>query len=294
MRRSVEVLGFHKEQREVRILLGLYVENRFQSGHENFLGMMHRGNVECFVRPAWPFPEHPDEHAAKSDGRLGGNVDGVLAQVYGQNFQERDGKIYQVNTMTAWDNYVPILNAEQPIRWSPFSDYGPGEWGLPWSPDVEAPPLDQWVPFTTWTLGPFTEAASYLITVMLRISGQTYSTLVAREPEFTVDGPERLLSRINYEDLICLRDHERSPWKKRLAPFENSHLLLGEGYDVIVLHSPLADKVQSLGGGIGITPAPRQPSTGDRYVTANQAFCMTLRYSAMPIQYAPSEAVLHR
>jgi hypothetical protein len=293
MRRSVEVLGFHQGDREMRILVGLYVENRLPAGADNYLGIMHRGNMECFVQPAWPLPLHPDESIG--DG-------GVLHQIYGDLFEEIEGEVFQIKTLTAWDDSFEIKR-ERPIPWHPkriSEDRLVESWGWPWEPETLPASVEECVPFTTWKFGPFADPTSYLITFALRIRGKTYDKLVDRDREFTVEGPEHLLSRIKYDDLLRLSDQEQSKWRQRLEPFESSRLLFGsEGYDVIILNPPLADRVLALGGSIGIVPAPKQPTsrgvpTGERFITSNQAFSMTLRYAVSLAPYSESEVAVHK
>jgi hypothetical protein len=289
MCRSVEVLGFHHAEREVRILLGFYVEKKMEAGAENYLRLMHRGNVECFVQPAWPLPLHPDEVKYGSS---------VLRDIYAENFQEQehDNHLLHVKTLTAWDARIPVAQPHPVVPWSPKIEGDPvKDWGWKLMPETPALPLEQYVPFTTWLLGPFDEPAPYLITCAIRIAHKTYDELVESKPQFTVDGPERLLSRIKYDDVFRLADQERAEWEGRLAPFEQSHLLLGDGYDVIILNPPLADSVERLNGSIGIVPAPRQPGRerGERFMTADQAFNMTLRYARSEVEKADQETVLH-
>src|SRR5258708_8746167 len=289
MHRSIEVLGFHQVEREVHILIGLYVENRLAAGTENYLRMLHRRNVECFVQRSWPLPAHPDEF---------GHGSCVLEDIYGDIFEEAPGQQHQVNALTAWDARVP--GEQSPFKpWWPTIDSEPvQEWGWRIPPETPVCPLERYAPFTTWRLGPFTEATSYLVTCTIRIPGTTYEHLVQRKPQFSVDGPERLLSRIKYDDVFRLADQDRASWEERLAPFEQSHLLVGEEYDVIILNPPLADKVDRLNGSIGIVPAPRQPirdgeRRGERFMTADQAFNMTLRYARSDVETADQETVVH-
>jgi hypothetical protein len=276
MRRSVEVLAFHEAKEEVEILFGLYVENRLASGTPNFLGIMHRGNVECFLQPAWPLPLHP----AEARNRLS---KGVFQEIYGDLFRDIGGRPRQVSTLTAWDGEL-FLDAEkqvEPIVWPP-EELRRGEkteFGWPFPSEGCSKPLGRYIPFTTWKLGPFIEATSYLITFVLRITGETYRKLVDRDNEFTVDGPERLLSRITYDDLYRLPQEERALWHERLERFRSSLLLMGEGYDVIILHAPYSDAVEPLNGSLAIGQAPKQPPHADRFVTANQGFSMALRYA---------------
>jgi hypothetical protein len=292
MRRSVEVLGFHEQAREVHIQLGLYLENRYEQG-PNYLRMLHRGNVECFLQPAWPFPSHPDE-------ALSG--ESVLRDLYAPIFEDRGGTIMQVNTLTAWDSPVTYPTPQHAVAWGPQTGICVPGWGVPLVPEMNDSERasGRYYPFTSWSLGPFAEQTSYLITCSLRVSGATYDELVHSKPHFGVDGPERLLRRIRYDDLYRLPDDARGLWERELEPFEQSSITNGEGYDVIVLRSPLADSVERLRGSIGVAAAPKQPlrrdgqQVADRFITSDQAFSMTLRYAADQVsgaeapQYEPA------
>jgi hypothetical protein len=61
--RSVEILAYHQERREVRIHLVLIVQPRCP-GPDAFLKMLHRGNLSCRVVPA----EHAGIHLTNGSG----------------------------------------------------------------------------------------------------------------------------------------------------------------------------------------------------------------------------------
>ncbi len=150
-------------------------------------------------------------------------------------------------------------------------------------------PAGQYAPFTAWRLGPFLDIASYLVTFTLRITGETYHELVDDAREFTVEGPEHLHSRIKYDLQRRYSEPERQEWESFLQPFERSQLLLGEGYDAIILNEPFGDNIEVLSGGMGMLPAPKQPRrtnastqavpSAERFIASSSAFSMTLRYS---------------
>jgi hypothetical protein len=296
MRRSVEVLAFHQESRKVEILFGLYVENKLPAGERNYLRMMHRGNVECFFVPAWPLPQHPAESRVH-----GPEVPGVLQQIYGDLFDEVNGQPRQTSTMTGWDGKVelPVSGQDRPVVWTP-DEQACGEiteFGRPLQSETPSPGFQVYTPFTTWELGPFTEPTSFLLTFVLLIQGATYDELVGGDREFTVDGPERLLSRIRYDDLYRVPDEDRSKWCDRLKPFEQSRLLMGEGYDVMILRPPYANAVEALSGGMGIGLGPRQPlwqgqPMAERFITSHQSFSMALRYAKVDEPASSMSSVL--
>ena len=268
MHRSVEVIGYHKADQEVKILLALFLENQASAGLENYFGMMHRGNVDCEVKPAWPLPCHPDEKALPARNR-------VLQQLYAPAFNEVNGKLFQTKTLTPWDECHAIM--DRPV--------------IPWANKkglkcVRGLPCDQsphYVPFTIWRVGPVTEPGNYLIVCALAFRGQTYYELVERESNFTIDGPTRLLARVKYEDLFRLPQNERTTWAQHLKPFEGAQPLVGDGYDIIILGPPLADEVRT-SGKIGILSAPLQPAHGprhraDRFITSGRTFSMVAKYA---------------
>jgi len=265
--RSVEVLGYHEQ--EVRILLALYLENLAPTGTENYLGMMHRGHVECKIVPAWPLPQHPDEVKAELRAK-----DSILRQLYEPAFTQIDGRLVQLKGLTTWDTWHSVKER----RVIPEKD----GWKLTRSSEIPYMDSGGWVPFTTWRIGPFTESAFYLITCVLGFTGETYRELVDRESDFTVDGPMRLLARVR-DDLLRLPQQDRARWVGELARFECSHLLPGDGYDVIILAPPLAEEVRT-SGQIGIASAPLQPDRGsrhlaDRFIASDQRFSMVVEYA---------------
>jgi len=284
MRRSVEMLSFHQAKKHVRVLLGFFLKN---CAPDNFLGVMHQGEVDLYVHPAWPLPHHPNEDDAER---------GILEELYGGLFSEAAAKssrsdtvLHQQSTLTAWDKLVRVEQPQTLHAWRPFD-------GLVQRLEPEPRPSESYVPFTTWRLGPFKELTSYLITVELRIGGETYKRLVERETQFTVDGPERLLSTFRYMELPRVPQRQRAAWSERLAAFENQKLLLGEGYDIIVLRPPFGDAVEFLRGGLGIAPAGLQPSnnTGLRFTTVDQAFSIGLRYANADVESPDAEIVAYR
>jgi hypothetical protein len=277
MRRSVEVLSFHRADKEVRVLLGLFVQNKKSN---NVLGIMHQSNVDLLVHPAWPFPRHPDER---------GRRHGILDELYGGLFREDRGRLYQTHTLTAWDENLKI--AEQEVRaWAPY-----GRTIKRIEPDISVGP-HTYVPFTTWTLGPFPEVCSYLITFELQIKGPAYQYLVAPERSFTVDGPERLLSTFRYGELPRVHSRHRDQWRKSLDTFEKHKLLIGEGYDIVVLRPPLGDAIEFFRGGMGIAPASIQPSdeVALRFTTVDQSFSIGLRYASSDVGDLTPEIVAYR
>lgn len=284
MRRSVEMLGYHKEEMVVRALVTVGLENRLE-GTPNFLRILHRGKVNAYLRPAWKLPAHPDELAHWE--RAGTPADSparqtVLNKLYRAAFDDTN-VLCQKLKLTGWDEYqriepVPVMPCKPNLS---LEQITPTERGWSMLPEF-CSSNEAHIPFTIWTLGPFTEPGLHLIAFELEFSAETYRELVKGD-EFTVDGPQRLVARIKQDDLSRLPEPKRGCWQERLAPFETGHLV-GESYDVIILRPPFADLVESLGG-CGIALAPLQPmckgtAVGDRFMTVDQAFTMAFRYAS--------------
>lgn len=224
--RSVEVLGYHHSGHRVSILFALLAENLL-AGSPNSLRFLHRGKVDCHVVSAWPLPKHPDEkeHGGK----------GVLSNVYEHLFDMTDRRrILRAKKLTAWDSEEPLTSEEQvPIlNWAEISGVlRAGEQRHELSADPLPPNASGYVPFTTWTLSPFNEKGFYLVSFELRFEGETYARLLHADPVvFTVDGPERLLGRIEYEDMVEVGRTEVGPWLKELDDFKDPSNTTTLGY----------------------------------------------------------------
>jgi hypothetical protein len=290
LRRSIEVIGYHRKEEEVRILLLLYAENKLpiEEG-ENCLWMMHRGNLECCWKPSWPLPLHRDEE----DACVLPNSS-ILMRLYGEAFDEkrsedseRQKHLFRVNRLSQWDSWEKV-ESEIVHRWQPSC-------GLPMAadrsgeifmaPQFPVPTLEEDVPFTSWRIGNFTEPGLFLITFALRFSGETYKRLVSQQPQFTVDGPQRLLTRTKYE---VLNREDREIWSEQLALFEREPVLPTRGYDVIVLNPPFADEIETFAPS-GMAQAPRQPESsdallGNRFITLNHEFTMLAQYANQTVE----------
>jgi len=275
--RSVEVLGYHHSARRVSILFALLAEN-LRAGSPNSLRFLHRGKAVCHVVSAWPLPKHPDEKAHGGEG--------VLSNVYGHLFQMTDGRILRVKMLTAWDSDEPLASEEQvPIlNWAETPGVLPaGEQRRRWPPDPPPPNASGYVPFTTWTLSPFNEKGFYLVSFELHFDGETYARLLHADPVvFTVDGPERLLGRIEYEDMVEVGRAEVDSWLQILGDFKDpSKRPPCSSYDIIILGPKYGDEVRTAGHyrANGIYLAPRQPSVdAQRFLTTHHLFTLPLEY----------------
>jgi len=271
-RRSIEIIGFHNEKEEVHILFILYLENLLDNGDRNYLELLHPGNVKYkLVRQPWPLPPHPDE--------LNDPETGFFSSVYERAFKFDNGKgrLYQTNGLSAWDSWhktkeerVTIWPKEERLLKGTHKGF-----------DRLYPPADTegFAPFTGWRLGPFTRKGPVLIAFEVRFHGDTYRELITSERVFTVDGPERLLSRITYSYIPRLERSEQSEWLCRLKSFRN-FIRSWESHDVILLGQSFASPVKVIQSS-WVSAAPLQlesKEVGARYITANASFTLSLEY----------------
>lgn len=271
-RRSVEIIGHHDTEEEVHILLALYMENLLDSGIDNYLEVLHPGNVKGeLVQQPWPFPPHPDEvHERESS---------IFSSIYEKAFKfyKKNGELYQTNGLSAWDSWCKT-EKERVTIW-PMEEKSLKEKYKGFRRLYPAGDEESFAPFTSWELGPFTKKGPVLIAFNIFLSGETYRELVTRERVFTVDGPERLLSRIAYGYIPRLDMGEQGKWGNRLKPFRN-YIRSFESYDVVLLGRNVADEVKVVQSS-WVSEAPLQLASRDvgvRYLTANSSFTLTLEY----------------
>jgi hypothetical protein len=280
LRRSIELLGFHRENEEVRILFLLYGKNKLpiEEG-ENCLLMMHRGDVQCWWQPSWPLPLHWDEEDAGIEPDCS-----ILMKLYGEAFElgsEHPKHLSRVNRLSQWDSWEDV-EPEVVHRWQPSCGVTVGrnvDEKIFVPPHFPVLSLDEDVPFTSWKIGNFTKPGLFLMTFALKFSGESYRRLVTQQSQFTIDGPERLLTRTKYE---VLNREDRDIWTEQLSLFEREPVLSERGYDVILLGSPLADRIETIAPS-GMAQAPRQAeSNGEplakRFITLSHDFTMLAQY----------------
>jgi len=260
VKRSVEVLAYHLKERRVSILFLLLAES-FEE--KNALSILHRGNVTCKVLPSWPLPLHPDEHGHPSKG--------VLQSIYGSFFREYNGRLSRSAELCPSDEEVGA-SAGEAVCTQP--------------PSLQTPILAQaegtgWIPFTKWTLA-IENKGWHLLAFHFSFNGETYDRLLPRHEVFTVDGPERLLSRIEHDDMSRLTQAERKPWIAELREFAALERRLScASYDLVILGRPFADDVAVAAThcATGVYPAPRQPQgyqNVQRFLTTNPFFTLPL------------------
>jgi len=144
------------------------------------------------------------------------------------------------------------------------------------SPSVDC---NDFAPFTSWRIGPFRKKGPVLMSLEIKLVGESYRELVAQGRTFSIDGPERLLSRIKYSYIPCLAKEQQCLWKKECNKFRN-YFNTGQSYDIVLLGKNFADEVKILEKS-GVTEAPLQLSSKDigmRYITDDSNFTMTLKY----------------
>lgn len=273
--RSIELLAYHRGERIVRILFVLLAENKLADG-ANILRIMHRGSVRCTLAEPWPLPCHPDEETSRSIG--------ILEQLYGKAFEESGGHILYKNALSPCDTWHQDSEPREVLLW-PRCEHSATDGDGSGHIEVERPQTDfaRYVPFTTWSCGPFSEEKLYLISFHLEFAGETYDTLVEREPTFSVDGPERLLSRIRYDDLANVPAKHREGWVSRWADFDAPATRVpSDSYDVLIMEPPLADQVTINDEccTTGIYQAPMQPGdSAVRFVTTDDFFTLPMSYA---------------
>jgi len=274
LRRSVEVLAYHRERQEVSILAVASVQ-KLKAGPKH-LYMLHRGNVECSKVKSGRAARHPDEVNREGD-TIWWSVYKKEFEVSAASIVESGGILTRTKERTCLDSFVPA--ADEIIKST--TRLWPAE--VSGNPVIAPCPRGDGpdVPFTEWPLGPFDPTGEILITVGLTFSGATYRRLLGDDESFTIDGPQRVLDAIESIDLINLPPQSRSSWEKLLQPYK-TFLPAKYGYDVILLSHPCkADNIE-IKGLSRIIIAPYQPEprgAGLRFVSGSANFQLVLGYS---------------
>jgi hypothetical protein len=261
--RSVEMLAYDQKRHSVSITLLLLANNLRK---DNLFRMLHRGSVACNRIPAWPFPMH--------QAQRGQSDHNILEDLYGGMFIEKDRKLVWRNDITIWDGLIAMDEKEI----IPAND----SVGL--HPDYQSR-SEKHMPFSSWTIR-VKQPGWYLFAFDLYFDGDTYDALLPKQKIFTVDGPERLLARIQFEDLDCLTNSDYQLWSDRLKNFVDSDTRLdSSSYDIILLGPPYAAHVVRARdySTDGVYLSPRQPLVpgAARYITTDCAFCLPLSYRSM-------------
>ncbi len=288
--RSVEILGYHHKEKRCNILLVLYLQNKLSDGEENFLYMLHPGNVTATLGNPWPAPHHPDVEKQNGTEFLNGTKL-ILESVYGKAFREDDetGQVYQTSGLSTWDSWYPQDDEPVEIFW-PKEKNTLGKDKL----TAEIPRVfpktntQSFSPFNVFELGPFTKRGAVLIAVNSVVQGESYDKLLGDRRAFTIDGPETLLSRIKHEYIpLVQNEEEKNKWNDVLRKFRR-YVGFGESYDVITIQPPYADKLEYIDGS-GIIKAPEQPpqELAERYISGCHGFTLCLK-SPEPVEDIPA------
>lgn len=267
--RSVEVLSYHQREKCVRILIWLIAENLLE--HDNSFKMLHRGNVVCKSVNAWPLPLHKDEKVCETG-------QGVLQKLYGKGFEESSGGVLWTKELTPFDSWCDQVT---PLRVNIPADLSVEVESM-WTDSSIASHECEYRPFTVWNVGSLAARTINLVSFHLEFAGTTYEKLLGQDSSFTIDGPNRLLSRIMKYDLLSLNSKDRQAYAEHASDFLNTETRLkADSYDVVILGTPISDgvKVQDDESRNGIYSAPHQVSDNAlRFLTTNQSFTVSLRY----------------
>jgi hypothetical protein len=274
-RRSGETIGFHRQEKETRILATVYLENTLKDGVANYIELLHPGNVEGRLVTDTPLADHPDEREKQVKNN-------ILYELYGEAFEiEKKGEmvegISQVKALSAWDIWYETKE-RQPVNWAgdKRTIANPPQLKLAFPPESK----NGFAPFTVWKIGPFTQQGPVLVSLEIYLRSESYQEFVECEQTFAVDGPEHLLARLEYTYIPRMDKEDRCLWKKELCKFKN-HLSAGQSYDIVLLGDQFADEVEVLEKS-GVTKANLQPQSehiGVRYITDDPNFTMSLRYA---------------
>ncbi len=277
-RRSGETIGYHQGDEEVHILTTLYLENQLNDDEKNYVELLHPGNVTAELIKDEILPCHRDETAR-------GVQESILYSLYSPAFDiKRDGKsiklVSQIKALSAWDTWCQMKEPTK-VNWAgdkrTLND-------PPRLETVKMDPLevevhDGFTPFTAWKIGPFTKNGPVLMSVEIKLTGESYRELVTRYRTFSIDGPEHLLSRIEYTYIPRLDKEKRCVWEKKLNDFR-TYISAGQSYDIVLLGRDFADEVEVLDKS-SATEASLQLGSKDkgvRYITDDPNFSLTLKY----------------
>lgn len=285
--RSIEVLGFHKTQKKTEVLLLLYIRNEEEN---NQLMLMHPGNVSCeAVDFQGGLPKHQDELRLHESNQMS-ILDSIYHKVF--EFDQKNSTFYLRKILTLWDSLsdIDLWDQNEIAIWN----NSPQKYILPL---FQMKDNTKWSPFSAWKLGPFPSIGDYFLAVKVTLSNESYSTLVNPDSFFLVEGPKQLQSKL-YQVFIPYFTHDDPKgWRKKLSFFNNS-LRFRDGYDIVILDEPFADKVTAdMKTSYSVTEGPLVADMDEsfyvtentlkpvskksfkRYITANSSFKLNLCYS---------------
>jgi len=272
-RRSGETIGYHRQLQEAHILATYYLENMLGDGMENYIDFLHPGNVEVGLMVDSFLSAHPDERDKDVEHN-------ILQSLYGNAFGATNingvEAISQTKALSKWDMWYE-LQESQLVNWAG----DPRTLDNPPRLERICPSEDSvdFAPFTVWRMGPFRKQGPVLMSLSITLKGKSYREFVDRDRNFWIDGPERLLSRLEYTYVPRVHKKERPFWEKQLCKFKK-YMSTGQSYDVVLLGAKFADEVRVTQKS-GVTKAMLQLESKDigvRYITDDPDFTMTLEY----------------
>jgi hypothetical protein len=277
-RRSAELISYHFDLLEARIVVGIYVQNERDDGEPNTLWIMHPGNVELRPHRGNLKFRHPDEPVGES----------CLFRYYGAAFETTPGGVMrQVRALVSWDEWVKTKSPEAVHLW-PDED-NPEDCCQQLTPVVSS---SEHVPFTAWALSGFSKRGPYLVYFEIRLGEPSFSRFVQDPAFFTVDGPASLLARIEHSEIPSIAPGKQDQWLSLLMPFRH-FVSLGDGYDVLLMGAPYGDNVE-VRDAVEISAAPEQQcGYVARFVTRSPWFNLALRRVDVPmrIEETPTNGV---
>jgi hypothetical protein len=265
IRRSVEVLAYHPGEHRVSILLLLLAHSETD---DNAIRLLHRGAVECSVVPSWPLPIHPSEPKAST---------GILNELYKGLFAKdpASGQLLRVKDLTPWDTEVELPEPE-PL------------WPTTENRQLESDTagLDGPAPFTTWTVTGLKQGWN-LLAFKLTIGQAAYDRRLTEGSSFTVDGPDRILARIEYGELASFTDSVRDQWRSAMSGFVDPETRLQcDSHDIVLLEAPPAAPVARVPElcASGVYIAATRADGSVRYLTTDASFTLPLGFAtAVPV-----------
>jgi hypothetical protein len=278
-RRSVEMLTYHHSKKQANILFGLYIENLLPN-KANYLEILHPGNVRFKLnRNPWPMPFHPDEPHNSTTKKS------VLSSIYQDVFKynPQSDELHQTRIITAWDSCFE--QKEEIVNIWPKQETARRKNYIRRTPPKPTPKKeDDFCPFTTFRLGPFTKQGATLIALEIVIEGKSYDKLLGDKDVFTVDGPESLMIQTQYEFINEEAENKRKKWEEKLGKFMK-YIGYGESYDVIIGRFRGCDNVQCIAKS-GISKAPIQPVSNEveRFITSYPLFSLCLENESARIK----------
>ncbi len=269
-RRSIEAVGYQSANKKANILFGLYLQN---NAVNNYLYLLHPGNIrfELIYEP-WPFPTCCDEPEKNTEKK---SQENLLTKIYGRAFEKKEGKLYQVQALSAWDTWYGQEDENATI-W-PSEEYDADK--LPFEklyPEGKYD-LNLFYPFTIIKLGPFRKSGPQLLAFKIFIEGKSYEELIGNRPYFNILGPESLMLQIKY-DFLNAFDEQRESLLEKLSGFED-YIGFGESYDIVITKFPKSDNVSCISN-YSIDKVPVEPEMQkyiERYVTRYPRFVLSLK-----------------